>query len=62
MVVFRDMELARRRAQCKQKTPESSIRESRAEQVLVARTHLGGDADDLLRAIIDQSGSQPPAD
>lgn len=28
--------------------------------MIAARTHLGGDADDLLRSIIDQSGSQPP--
>jgi hypothetical protein len=28
--------------------------------MISARAHLGGDADDLLRQIIDQSGSQPP--
>ena len=29
--------------------------------MIAARAHLGGKADELLRAIIDQSGSQPPA-
>ena len=28
--------------------------------MIAARIHLGGDADDLLRRIIDESGSQPP--
>ena len=31
-----------------------------AVAVIAARAHCGGDADDLLRAIIDGSGSQPP--
>ena len=30
--------------------------------MIAARIHLGGDADDLLRRIIDESGSQPPPD
>lgn len=29
--------------------------------MVAARAHLGGDADGLLRQIIEQSGSQPPA-
>lgn len=28
--------------------------------MIAARAHGGGEADDLLRSIIDQSGSQPP--
>lgn len=28
--------------------------------MIAARAHLGGDADELLRTIITQSGSQPP--
>jgi hypothetical protein len=28
--------------------------------MLAARAHMGGDADDLLRKIIEDSGSQPP--
>jgi len=39
--------------------------DSRLAQAAVAmiadRAHMAGDADDLLRAIIDQSGSQPPS-
>jgi hypothetical protein len=31
-----------------------------AVTMIAARAHLGGDADDLLRAIIDGSGTQPP--
>ena len=29
--------------------------------MIAARAHLAGDADDLLRKIIQQSGSQPPS-
>ncbi len=28
--------------------------------MIAARIHLGGDADDILKTIIDESGSQPP--
>lgn len=40
---------------------DSAIAEA-AIAMLAARAHLGGDADYLLRQIIDQSGSQPPAE
>ena len=32
-----------------------------AVAMVAARAHLAGDADDLLRKIIQQSGSQPPS-
>lgn len=32
-----------------------------AVALIAARAHCGGDADDLLRVIIDQSGIQPPS-
>ena len=32
-----------------------------AVAMIAARTHMAGDADDLLRQIINQSGSEPPA-
>ena len=32
-----------------------------AVAMVAARAHLAGDADDLLREIIQQSGSQPPS-
>lgn len=40
---------------------DSSIAEA-AIAMLATRAHLGGDADPLLKRIINESGSQPPAE